>query len=94
MGATKIFNGSEAYQHFQIILYRWLRFVGLIMGHDIFQEHFEIHSHTVFMSAICLSVPIVFFLTSYRFDNELGMAAGAFVVIGLKVRSNLISAKV
>lgn len=85
MWITKNLSVYDAYSQFQTILYRWLRFFGLFLGQDIFREDFKIHTQTVIVLMVNLSVPLLFYLTSYRFDDELGMAAGTFVANGLKV---------
>lgn len=85
MWATTLPTVSDAYRQFRIILYHWMRFVGLIMGQDIFRADFKIHSQTVLALIVNLALPFLFLLTSYRFDNELGMMADTFVIMGLKV---------
>lgn len=85
MWATKQLFVNDAYQQFHIILYRWLHIIGLALGRDIFHDDFKINSQTVFVLMMNVSIPLLLFLTYYRFDNELGMMAGTFVLIGFKV---------
>lgn len=86
MWATDVRTVSDAYRDYQIILYRWIRCFGKFMGQDIFHENFKHRSYTTFVAVINLSLPILMFLTSYRFDGELGMTAGVLVIVGLKVQ--------
>lgn len=76
----------DAYQQFQLILHHWLRLLGLVLGQDIFQGDFRIHLQTKFVLVAIVSIPLLLSLTSYRFHNELGMMAGVFVILALKVR--------
>lgn len=85
MWAIKVLTVGDAYREFQIILYYWMRYIGLIVGQDIFMEDFRIHSQTVLVLMFNCSLPFLFWLTQYRFDNELGMIAGTFVITGFKV---------
>lgn len=78
-------TADDAYHQYQIILYHWLRFIGSIMGQDIFCEDFTIDVQTVLVAMINLSLPLLLFLTYCRFDNELGMMAGVFLIAGPKV---------
>lgn len=85
MWTKEIRTTSDAYRQYQIIIYRWTRGFGIILGQDIFDEKFRHHSYTTFVAVINLALPIVLFLTTYRFDDELGMIAGVLVITGIKV---------
>lgn len=90
MSKAEIATVNDAYRQFQIILYRWLRFIGLILGQEIFSANSRINFQPVFTSLVNLSLPLLFTLTSHRFDNELGQMASLLVIPGLKVQRMLI----
>lgn len=90
MWKTERATVNDSYRQFQIILYRWLHFIGLILGQDIFGANFRINFQPVFTSLVNLSLPMLFALTSHRFDNELGQMASLLVIPGLKVEPMLI----
>lgn len=86
MEKTAMSVANDAYQQFQIGLYRCIRFIGLILGQDTFNADFEIHSYTVLVLLFIFMLQLILIWTIYRFyDEELGTNSRAFCAIALKV---------
>lgn len=78
----------DAYIQFKTIIYKKLRFFGLIMGHDIFMGNFKIYFNTIVGILINVSLPLLYTWTfyCYTYENELGLKAASALTTGVKVR--------
>lgn len=75
----------DAYHQFQIVIYKWLRFFGKTVGHDILQPEFKTNWHTVLATITALSIPFMYMWTMYNFDGDLAMKAMGYLGIGYQV---------
>lgn len=86
MSANKKLDVNDSCKRFQQILHHWLRFVGLILGQDIFNENFAVHFYTLVVLAFTCSIELVLWWTMYHFrGEELGNNANVFSALAVKV---------
>lgn len=81
----------EPHQRFNIMVYWWLRFVGLLLGQDIFSERFRIHSYTVIVTLIGASLPICSIWTFFFDDKDRALDGGSFVFANTRVSRKIYS---
>lgn len=75
----------EAYQQFQTIMNKWLRFFGLSQGHDIFRQDHKVNPYMILSFVTALSIPLMYMWTMYNFNDDLAMKATAYLGIGFQV---------
>lgn len=75
----------KAYHQFCKIIYQWLRFAELFIGHDVFSNEFQIHSYTITVLCLAWTLLILFVWTAYHYDGELQLIAMATIGVGIKV---------
>lgn len=78
-------NGMDAYKQFNVVVYRWLRFIGLCLGHDILREDFKPNLHTALMVTVAFSLPCFVLLTIHYIDGDLALTSGGLIGLGVKV---------
>lgn len=76
----------EAYHHFNTIIYKWVRSVGLAQGHDILRAAWTRWTlHTVLALGTAVSIPFMYTWTIYNFNGDLAMKAFGYLGIGFQV---------
>lgn len=78
----------EAHQQFNKILFRWFRFIGVLLGHNIFQRDFKLNNHTI-VGVIIGILPVICVIWSclYR-DREAALNAACFLFFMIKVQKD------
>lgn len=78
----------EAYNRFNFVIYKWLRFFGLGQGQDILRpewKQWSIFTTISFVTAI--SIPFMYMWTIFYFSGDLAMKAFGYLGIGYQVRA-------
>lgn len=65
----------DSYANFQLILNKWIRFVGSLMGMDILNKDFKITVHTIIVIIIAFLLPTFYGWTIYAYDGKLAIEA-------------------
>lgn len=70
------------------ILYNWLRFIGLLLGHDILRHNFTMNLYCIVVMFLTCCYPMLFIWTVYHFDGDLAIKASGYIGIGFQVSSH------
>lgn len=78
-------EAMAAYCQYRIIVYRWIRLLGLCTGSDVLSKDFCANWQTYLTVFAGFTMPILYATTIYHSDGELAMDANACLRLGLKV---------
>lgn len=75
----------DAYQRFKVVIHRWLRFIGICLGHDILRDEFKPNLYTTFIALVSIAFPCLNLLTILYFDGDLAIKSGGLLAMSTKV---------
>lgn len=76
---------SAAYEKFNRVVFRWMRYIGRFVGQDILNDNFVINAYVVFRVLPCVALPLFYLRATFYDDSELGMIALGAMGTGIKV---------
>lgn len=78
-------TAMDAYSRFQTILYKWLRYLNMLMGQDILRPNFHINILTMVGILCSVALPFSFLWTAYFSDDKFNIEPAAYIGIGFQV---------
>lgn len=80
----------DPYKQFKVMIYIWLRFVGLVIGHDMFKKKFRINFYYIFVIIWSVVAPAWYLWTIYNFGGDLALKAMSYIAVAFKVYRKIV----
>lgn len=79
----------DAYERYQTVVYKWLRTISSLLGHDILRDNYTNRlGDSIIISCILLMFPIIMTWSMFYQTGDLAFKAGCYVPICYQVSDN------